>query len=216
MQSYKSKFINDAYESGALQFGEFRLNSGRISPFFFNTGKFSNGKTLNAIANAYVDTILSTAIDFDMIYGPAYKGIPLATSISQVLYQRQQLTIPFVFNRKERKDHGETGVLIGSEIHGKVLIIDDVISSGISLSESIQTIKKNKGEVAGILIALDRKEKKVADVIEEDLSIIENTPMFSIIDLFDIMDFVKQKSELKIYLDLLASYHEKYGVDKIE
>ena len=103
MQSYKHNFIKNAYECGALQFGEFKLNSGRKSPFFFNTGKFSDGKTLNAIANAYVDTILNSKIDFDMIFGPAYKGIPLATSISQSLYQRKELIIPFAFNRKERK-----------------------------------------------------------------------------------------------------------------
>ena len=212
MQSYKHNFIKNAYECGALQFGEFKLNSGRKSPFFFNTGKFSDGKTLNAIANAYVDTILNSKIDFDMIFGPAYKGIPLATSISQSLYQRKELIIPFAFNRKERKNHGETGHLVGAKISGSVLVIDDVISSGISISESIQTIKINNGDIAGILIALDRKEKKGANIIGQDLSFLESTPIFSIIDFLDILNFVSEKSELKTHLEPLTRYYKEYGI----
>ena len=146
---------------GALQFGEFTLNSGRTSPFFFNTGMFSSGKAINAIANAYVDTIIKNNLQFDMLFGPAYKGIPLITAISQVLYQRKNLSVPFSFNRKEKKHHGETGLLVGATIENQVLVIDDVISSGISIAESIKTIQNNKGEVASVIIALDRKKKKI-------------------------------------------------------
>ena len=214
MQNYKDIFIESAYKCGALQFGEFTLNSGRKSPFFFNTGKFSNGSAINAIANAYVDTIINNGLKFDMIFGPAYKGIPLVTSISQVLYQRENLSVPFSFNRKEKKDHGETGLLVGAEIKKKVLVIDDVISSGVSIAESIQIIRKNKGEVACILIALDRKEKKDDSLNnEEALSIMVNIPIFSIINYFDIINFIQDKPDLSTYRDSLVRYHNKYGIN---
>lgn len=212
--SYKNIFIENAYECGALQFGEFTLNSGRKSPFFFNTGKFSTGNAINAIANAYVDTIINNKLDFDMIFGPAYKGIPLVTSISQVLYQRINLSVPFSFNRKERKNHGDAGSLVGAEIKKKVLVIDDVISSGISIAESIQVIQENKGKVTCILIALDRKEKK-DDAInnEKALAIMQNIPIYSIINYFDIIDFIQRKPDLNSYHDSLIRYHNKYGIN---
>ena len=212
--SYKNIFIENAYECGALQFGEFTLNSGRKSPFFFNTGKFSTGNAINAIANAYVDTIINNKLDFDMIFGPAYKGIPLVTSISQVLYQRINLSVPFSFNRKEKKNHGEAGLLVGAEIKKKVLVIDDVISSGISIAESIQVIQENKGKVTCILIALDRKEKK-DDAInnEKALAIMQNIPIYSIINYFDIIDFIQRKPDLNSYQDSLIKYHNKYGIN---
>ena len=212
--SYKNIFIENAYECGALQFGEFTLNSGRKSPFFFNTGKFSTGNAINAIANAYVDTIINNNLDFDMIFGPAYKGIPLVTSISQVLYQRINLSVPFSFNRKERKNHGDAGSLVGAEIKKRVLVIDDVISSGISIAESIQVIQENKGKVTCILIALDRKEKK-DDAInnEKALAIMQNIPIYSIINYFDIIDFIQRKPDLNSYHDSLIRYHNKYGIN---
>ncbi len=214
MQSYKNIFIESAYKCGALQFGKFTLNSGRMSPFFFNTGKFSDGNAINAIANAYVDTIIDNKLDFDMIFGPAYKGIPLVTAISQVLYQRKNLSVPFSFNRKEKKNHGETGLLVGAEIKNKVLVVDDVISSGISIAESIRIIKKNEGEVACILIALDRKEKKEhASNSKEALSIMKNIPIVSIINYFDIMEFIQNKPDLSAHRDSLITYHDKYGIN---
>ena len=214
MHSYKNIFIEGAYECGALQFGEFTLNSGRISPFFFNTGMFSNGKAINAIANAYVDTIIKNNIQFDMMFGPAYKGIPLITTISQVLYQRKNLSIPFSFNRKEKKHHGEKGLLVGAAIENRVLVVDDVISSGISIAESIKTIQDNKGKVECIIIALDRKEKKDnAFKDEETMSILKNIPTISIIDFFDILEFTRIKSELSLHQEPLLTYHEKYGIN---
>jgi len=214
MHSYKNIFIESAYECGALRFGEFTLNSGRTSPFFFNTGMFSNGKAINAIANAYVDTILKNNLQFDMLFGPAYKGIPLITAISQALYQRKNLSVPFSFNRKEKKHHGETGLLVGATIENKVLVVDDVISSGISIAESIKTIQNNKGEVACIIIALDRKEKKdIALKDKKTMLVLKNIPIISIIDFFDILEFTNTKPELSLYREPLLIYHKKYGVN---
>ena len=214
MHSYKNIFIESAYECGALQFGEFTLNSGRTSPFFFNTGMFSSGKAINAIANAYVDTIIKNDLQFDMLFGPAYKGIPLITAISQVLYQRKNLSVPFSFNRKEKKHHGETGLLVGATIENQVLVVDDVISSGISIAESIKTIQNNKGEVASVIIALDRKEKKDnALEDEETMLILKKIPVVSIIDFFDILEFTRIKPELSSHQEPLLTYHKKYGIN---
>jgi len=214
MHSYKNIFIESAYECGALQFGEFTLNSGRTSPFFFNTGMFSSGKAINAIANAYVDTIIKNDLQFDMLFGPAYKGIPLITAISQILYQRKNLSVPFSFNRKEKKHHGETGLLVGATIENQVLVVDDVISSGISIAESIKTIQNNKGEVASVIIALDRKEKKDnALEDEETMLILKKIPVVSIIDFFDILEFTRIKPELSSHQEPLLTYHEKYGIN---
>ena len=148
-----------------------------------------------------------------MLFGPAYKGIPLITAISQVLYQRKNLSVPFSFNRKEKKHHGETGLLVGATIENQVLVIDDVISSGISIAESIKTIQNNKGEVACIIIALDRKEKKDnALEDEETMLVLKKIPIVSIIDFFDILEFTRIKPELSSHQEPLLTYHEKYGI----
>ena len=214
MQGYKSIFIQNAYECGALRFGEFILNSGRLSQFFFNTGLFADGKSINAIANAYCESIMHNQIEFDMLFGPAYKGIPLITAIAQIIYQRKNQTVAFSFNRKEKKKHGEKGSLVGAKIKSNVLIIDDVISSGISIAQSINTIIENGGNIASILVALDRKERKESATNGENpSSIIGNIPVFSIINFFDILDFVKSDSKLKRYTESLVRYHEKYGIN---
>ncbi len=153
------KFIQLALAKQVLKFGEFTLKSGRISPYFFNAGLFDDGRSLGLLGEFYAKTLHESGLEFDMLYGPAYKGIPIATAVSIAYNHLYKINIPVAFNRKEAKDHGEGGVLIGSPLQGKVLIIDDVVSAGTSVRESIEIIQDNNAVVAGISVALDRQEK---------------------------------------------------------
>ncbi len=154
-----AQFIQLALQKKVLKFGQFTLKSGRLSPYFFNAGLFDDGRSLHLLAEYYAKTLKSSGLVFDMLYGPAYKGIPIATAVAMAYYRLFGENIPVAFNRKEAKGHGEGGVLIGAPLKGKVLIIDDVVSAGTSVRESIDIIQKNKAQVAGIVVALDRQEK---------------------------------------------------------
>jgi len=154
-----NKFIQLALKKQVLKFGEFTLKSGRVSPYFFNAGLFDDGESLTLLGEYFAKTLHDSGLEFDMLYGPAYKGIPIATAIASAYYHLYQRNIPVAFNRKEVKDHGEGGVLIGAPLKGKVLIVDDVVSAGTSVRESIDIINNNGARVAGISVALDRQEK---------------------------------------------------------
>lgn len=159
MRDYQREFLDFALDTGVLRFGEFTLKSGRISPYFFNAGLFNTGASLAKLGRYYAQTIVNSGIEFDVLYGPAYKGIPLAAATAAALYDQHGLNTAYAFNRKEAKDHGEGGIIVGHPLEGGVLIIDDVISAGTSVRESVDIIQTQKAHTAGVVIALDRQEK---------------------------------------------------------
>ncbi len=213
MPDYQQRFIELALNKQVLKFGEFTLKSGRLSPYFFNTGLFDNGYDLAQLGRCYAQTIVSNKIDFDVIFGPAYKGIPLVSAASMALSEQHQINKPYSFNRKEKKDHGEGGSIVGSPLQGDVLIIDDVISAGTAIREAIDIIKANGANPIGVLIALDRQEKGQGELsavqeVEKDYGI----PVYSIIKLNDLIHYLKQDDKLNVFYDKVIDYRENYGV----
>ena len=163
MENYKQKFIEMSIQIGALKFGEFELKSGRVSPYFFNMGLFSTGQALKSIGDFYASALEESNIEFDMLFGPAYKGIPLASVMSASLFMNHDKDVPFVYNRKEKKDHGEGGRIVGPPLSGKIVIVDDVITAGTAIKEASQIIRETGAEISGIIIAIDRQEKARAN-----------------------------------------------------
>ncbi len=213
MLEYKRDFIRYALDNKVLKFGEFRLKSGRVSPYFFNTGLFDTGMKLGRLGQYYAQALLQSRIQVDVLYGPAYKGIPLVSATAIAYAQLTQQDIPFVFNRKEAKDHGEGGLLVGASLKGKVIILDDVITAGISARESIEIISRNGAIPAGMLIALDRQEKGANDIsIIQELKQNFNLPVISIITLADIVEYLKYDPENKRFIDAIYEYQQAYGV----
>ena len=206
-------FIKFALEKKVLQFGEFKTKAGRLSPYFFNLGNFNDGDSLKKLGEFYAQTIINSQIRFDMIFGPAYKGIPLASSIAISLSQKNK-NIPFSFNRKEKKNHGEGGEIIGSPIQGNVLIIDDVISAGTSINHSVALIKELGGVPCGVVVAIDRQEKG-----ESTLSAIQEVeknhgiPVISLMNLNEIKNFLMSHEILSENLSALEEYQKRYGVN---
>ena len=211
MIDYKKDFIAYAIECGVLKFGEFALKSGRISPYFFNTGLFDTGAKLAKLGKFYALTLSHSSLTADILYGPAYKGIPLVCSTAMAYSQLTATDIPYAFNRKESKDHGEGGLLVGAPLAGNVLIIDDVITAGTSVRESVDIIKQANANPVGVLIALDRQEKGQNQVsaIQE---VGENfgLPVISIITLADIIEYLSPESETIISIN---AYQSLYGLD---
>ncbi len=213
MKPYQQQFIEFALETGVLRFGSFTLKSGRISPYFFNSGLFNTGASLAHLGQFYAQTIVESELDFDLLFGPAYKGIPLASTTVVALAEHHQRDIPYVFNRKEVKDHGEGGQLVGAELKGKILIIDDVISAGTSVGESVAIIKAKNATPAGVIIALDRQEKGQTELsaiqqVERDHGI----PVISIICLEDLLNYLKDNQALAEHLPAVKAYRDQYGV----
>ena len=213
MLDYQKEFIQYALDCGVLKFGEFKLKSGRTSPYFFNTGLFNSGETLGRLGQFYAQTLIASKLDIDVLYGPAYKGIPLASATS-IAYSQLQHDLPFAFNRKEVKDHGEGGLIVGAALQGKVLIIDDVITAGTSVRESVEIISTMGAEPAGVLIALDRQEKgeKESSAVQE-VSKQFNIPVLSIISLPHIIEFLEQQGHAVGALETIKQYRLKYGVE---
>ncbi len=212
MQDYQYNFIKFALDKGVLRFGEFTLKSSRISPYFFNSGLFDTGGSLAHLGRFYASALVDSQVEFDMLFGPAYKGIPLASTCSIALADEHQKDLPYSFNRKEAKDHGEGGTIVGSAIENKVMIIDDVISAGTSVRESIDLINQANASPAGVVIALDRQEVGKGDVsaiqeIEESYKI----PVVSIIKLEHLITYLQDNTELEEYYDKVKNYREKYG-----
>ena len=213
MENYQKDFLTFAIEIGVLKFGEFTLKSGRHSPYFFNSGLFNSGRSLSSLGGFYAKTIIASDIEFDMIYGPAYKGIPLASAMAIALANDYDRDVPYAFNRKEAKDHGEGGTIVGAPLQGKVLIIDDVISAGTSVRESIDIIKAQGAQPAGVVIALDRQEvgktdKTAIQEVEKEFGI----PVVSIVCLGNLINYLEQQANLQEYVTAIKSYREKYGV----
>ena len=215
MQDYQHDFIKFAIDKGVLRFGEFTLKSGRISPYFFNSGLFDTGGSLAKLGRFYASALMASQIDFDMLFGPAYKGIPLAAACSIALSDQHERDLPYSFNRKEAKDHGEGGTIVGSALQGKVMIIDDVISAGTSVRESIDLIKQADAISAGVVIALDRQELGKGDI--SAITEIENNyamPVTSIVKLEHLIDFLQDNADLAQYHDKIQNYRDRYGALK--
>lgn len=214
MQDYQREFIEFAIENEVLRFGEFKLKSGRVSPYFFNTGKFSNGIGLARLGQFYARAITSQKMMPDVLYGPAYKGIPLVCAVAIALAEKEQIDLPFVFNRKEAKDHGEGGLLVGAPLHGDVLILDDVITAGTSVRESVVIIEQAGANPAGVMIALDRQEKG----LDERYAIAELSQNYglkiaSIINLANIIEYLEERDDMATELVKIQAYQAAYGVE---
>ena len=213
MEQYKRDFIEFALSRNVLKFGEFTLKSGRKSPYFFNAGLFNTGADLARLGEFYAAAIQASAVDFDVVFGPAYKGIPIGTSVSVALFNRYGIDKPVCFNRKEVKDHGEGGNLIGSPLQGKILLVDDVITAGTAIRESMELISANKAELAVVLIALNRKERGKGELsaiqeVERDYQ----CQVLSIIDLDDLMQFIEQDPRYSSHLPEMRAYRAEFGV----
>jgi orotate phosphoribosyltransferase len=213
MQNYKQQFFDLAIAKGNLKFGEFTLKSGRISPYFFNAGGFDDGRSLEILSACYAQAILDSGVSFDMLFGPAYKGIPLASGIAIMLNTGHRRNIPFAYNRKEAKDHGEGGTLVGAELKGNVLITDDVISAGTSVRESIEWIQQAGANPCGVAIALDRQERgKGEKSAAQEVTGEFNIPVISIAGLDDLIEFLESRSVANIDIEAIRRYRNNYGV----
>lgn len=213
-------FVRFALEQGVLKFGEFKVKSGRLSPYFFNAGLFNSGRSIGVLAQFYANALIESGVQFDMLFGPAYKGISLAATTAVALGNHAGLgkDVPFAFNRKEAKDHGEGGVLVGAPLQGKVVIIDDVITAGTSVRESVEIIRQAGANPVAVLIALDRMERAgVDDALSAHSAVQEveqkyGMPVVSIASLNDIMQLLTQDSAFAEYQPRVAAYRAKYGV----
>ena len=213
MENYKQQFIEFALARRVLKFGEFTLKSGRVSPYFFNAGLFNQGADLARLGEFYAAALQDAGLQYDMIFGPAYKGIPIATAVSIALFNRFDINKPVCFNRKETKDHGEGGNLIGSPLRGKVLLVDDVITAGTAIRESMQIIQANEAQLSAVLIALNRQERGNGELsaiqeVERDYQ----CDVLSIIDFADLMAFIETQPEYQQYLPAMRAYREQYGI----
>ena len=213
MQAYQREFIRFAIERGVLRFGEFTLKSGRTSPYFFNAGLFNSGSALAQLGRFYAEAVVASGISFDVLFGPAYKGIPLAATTAVALAEQHKLDLPWCFNRKEAKDHGEGGTLVGAPLAGNVLIIDDVITAGTAIREVMQIIQAQGANAAGVLIALNRQERGKGELsaiqeVERDFGI----PVVSIVSLEQVLEYLAEDAELKKYLPAVQAYRAQYGI----
>ena len=212
MTSSTSLFIDFALEKKVLQFGNFLTKAGRNSPYFFNLGAFNDGESLKRLGEFYANKIIDTKIEFDMIFGPAYKGIPLVSAASIALSNKSK-NIPYSFNRKEAKDHGEGGEIIGSSIKGNVLVIDDVISAGTSINESYKLIHNNGAKIAGVIVAIDRQEKGENTLsATQEIARKYSIPVISIINLEDIIKYLETTNGFSNELEFIRKYQNTYGI----
>jgi len=212
MQAFQSQFLEYCLQRGVLKFGEFTLKSGRVSPYFFNAGLFNTGADLAALGKFYAAAIQHAAMEFDLLFGPAYKGIPLAAITASALYQHYARDIPYAFDRKEVKDHGEGGRTVGSAIQGRVMIIDDVITAGTAIRQSMQLIESLGARVSAVTIALDRQEKgqgELSAIQELEQLGIQVIPIIRLDDIIQYLNSSGQTSQLQA----VASYREQHGSD---
>ena len=213
MQDYQREFIEFAIEQNVLRFGEFTLKSGRISPYFFNAGLFNSGVALAKLGRFYAAAIEEAGVSFDVLLGPAYKGIPLAATTAVAMADQYGKDIPYVFNRKEKKDHGEGGNLVGAPLEGGVMIIDDVITAGTAIREVMEIIDEAGAKPAATVIALNRQEKGKGELsaiqeVERDY----NMPVISIVSLNDLIEYLEEKGDMADELAAIRKYREEYGV----
>ncbi|MCH1926400.1 orotate phosphoribosyltransferase [Shewanella sp. C32] len=213
MKAYQREFIEFALERNVLRFGEFTLKSGRKSPYFFNAGLFNTGRDLARLGRFYASALVDAGIQYDVLFGPAYKGIPIATTTAVALADHHDVDTPYCFNRKEKKDHGEGGTLVGSELQGRIMLVDDVITAGTAIRESMEIIQQAGATLAGVLIALDRQEKGKAELsaiqeVERDFG----CEVVSIIKLADLVAYLEQTAGKETELAAVTAYREQYGI----
>ena len=210
-RDFTQEFIRFAIDKQVLRFGEFKTKAGRLSPYFFNAGLFNDGESLMRLGEFYAAAIVKSGIQFDMLFGPAYKGITLAASIAIAL-ARQNRNVPYAYNRKEAKDHGEGGTVVGASLHGRVLIVDDVISAGTSVRESVMLIKENGAEPCGVAVAIDRQERgsgSLSAVQEVEKS--TGMPVCAIASLADLIDYLQNQPDMAQNLRDIQVYRAQYG-----
>jgi orotate phosphoribosyltransferase len=216
MKDYQREFIQFAIDRGVLKFGQFTLKSGRTSPYFFNAGLFNKGADLARLGRFYASALVDSGVAFDVLFGPAYKGIPIATAAAIALYDHHGRDVPYCFNRKEAKTHGEGGNLVGSALQGKVMLVDDVITAGTAIRESMAIVTANGAELAGVLIALDRQERGQGSLsaiqeVERDFA----AQVISIVKLNHVIAFLAESAnqQLAAHLDAVKAYRQQYGID---
>ncbi|MFV0447223.1 MAG: orotate phosphoribosyltransferase [Vibrio sp.] len=213
MKAYQREFIEFALEKQVLKFGEFTLKSGRKSPYFFNAGLFNTGRDLARLGRFYAAALVDSGIDYDVLFGPAYKGIPIATTTAVALADHHDVDIPYCFNRKEAKDHGEGGNLVGSPLEGRIMLVDDVITAGTAIRESMEIIKANGADLAGVLVAIDRQEKGKGELsaiqeVERDFG----CAVVSIVSLTDLVTYLEEKGTNNEHLEAVKAYRAQYGI----
>ncbi|MBW3689307.1 orotate phosphoribosyltransferase [Vibrio cholerae] len=213
MKAYQREFIEFALEKQVLKFGEFTLRSGRKSPYFFNAGLFNTGRDLARLGRFYAAALVDSGIEFDVLFGPAYKGIPIATTTAVALADHHDVDTPYCFNRKEAKNHGEGGNLVGSKLEGRVMLVDDVITAGTAIRESMELIQANKADLAGVLVAIDRQEKGKGELsaiqeVERDFG----CAVISIVSLTDLITYLEQQGNNTEHLEAVKAYRAQYGI----
>ncbi|WP_086982041.1 orotate phosphoribosyltransferase [Vibrio aphrogenes] len=213
MKAYQREFIEFALEKEVLKFGEFTLKSGRISPYFFNAGLFNTGRDLARLGRFYAAALADSGIEFDVLFGPAYKGIPIATTTAVALADHHDIDTPYCFNRKEAKDHGEGGNLVGNPLEGRIMLVDDVITAGTAIRESMEIIKANAADLAGVLVAIDRQEKGKGELsaiqeVERDFG----CAVISIISLGDLVTYLEEQGNSAEQLASVKAYRDQYGI----
>ncbi|EKO3913589.1 orotate phosphoribosyltransferase [Vibrio metschnikovii] len=213
MKAYQREFIEFALEKEVLKFGEFTLKSGRKSPYFFNAGLFNTGRDLARLGRFYAAALVDAGIKFDVLFGPAYKGIPIATTTAVALADHHEIDTPYCFNRKEAKDHGEGGNLVGSPLAGRIMLVDDVITAGTAIRESMEIIQANGAQLAGVLVAIDRQEKGQGELsaiqeVERDF----DCQIISIVSLGDLVTYLKEQGGDPVQLAAVEAYRAQYGV----
>ncbi|GAA3543771.1 orotate phosphoribosyltransferase [Zobellella aerophila] len=213
MKAYQRDFIEFAMAKQVLKFGEFTLKSGRKSPYFFNAGLFNSGRDLARLGRFYAAALVDAGIRYDVLFGPAYKGIPIASAAAVQLAEVHDQDVPYCFNRKEAKDHGEGGNLVGSPLKGRIMLVDDVITAGTAIRESMDIIQANGAELAGVLIALDRQEKGKGELsaiqeVERDYQ----AQVIAIITLAELIEYLGEQPEMAEHLERVRQYREQYGI----
>ena len=213
MQDYQRDFLDFALQIGVLKFGQFTLKSGRVSPYFFNAGLFNSGASLGRLGRFYAQAIVDSGIQFDLLFGPAYKGIPLAAVTAAALYDRHGIDVPYAFNRKEAKKHGEGGSIVGHALSGRVMIIDDVITAGTAIRESMEIIRAQGAKPAAVVIALDRQERGKAEhsaiqEVEQEYGM----PVAAIVRLEHLIAYLQEKPGSEESLEQIRHYRQQYGV----
>ncbi|QHB30802.1 orotate phosphoribosyltransferase [Yersinia canariae] len=213
MKAYQREFIEFALNKQVLKFGEFTLKSGRISPYFFNAGLFNTGLDLAKLGRFYAAALMDCGVEFDLLFGPAYKGIPIATTTAVALAEHHERDVPYCFNRKEAKDHGEGGSLVGSALQGRVMLVDDVITAGTAIRESMEIINAQGATLAGVMISLDRQERGRGEIsaiqeVERDY----HCKVIAIVTLNDVISYLEEKPEMADHLAAVRHYREQYGV----
>ncbi|MFK0569474.1 orotate phosphoribosyltransferase [Endozoicomonas sp.] len=213
MHQYQKEFLDFAIEQQVLRFGEFTLKSGRTSPYFFNAGLFNTGEAISQLGRFYAEAMVSAGLEFDILFGPAYKGIPLATTTAVALFERHNRSVPWCFNRKEAKNHGEGGNIVGAPLTGRVAIIDDVITAGTAIREVMAIIEQTDARPAAVVVAMDRQEKGQGELsaiqeAERDF----NIPVLSIISLANLLEYTENHPEIRRYAPEIQAYRDRYGV----